>query len=166
MMDFGEQLRKIRADRNLTQEQVSEKLHVSRQTISNWENNKNLPDLEMIVEISTTFGLSIDQLILGGENRNNMTEKLIKDGSEMRRARINLISIMIGAMFLCLSVACIFIKANSVEYVDSTGLLHENFFLLPIGFFFAFGGVITFAVTGVRNIVIKSRNNKNYKQEV
>ncbi|MDD3393849.1 MAG: DUF3955 domain-containing protein [Clostridia bacterium] len=159
-MDFGEQLRKIRADRGLTQEQVASKLNVSRQAISNWENNKNLPDLEMVVEISMTFELSLDQLILGGENMNNMTEKLLKDGSETRRAKMNLISIIVGTALLCIGVACILIKANSVEYIDSAGFLHENFFLLPIGFFFMFSGIVTFTVTGIRNIVAKLKSRK------
>ncbi|MDD4842909.1 MAG: DUF3955 domain-containing protein [Anaerotignum sp.] len=159
-MDFGEQLRKIRADRGLTQEQVASKLNVSRQTISNWENNKNLPDLEMVVEISVTFKLSLDQLILGGEVMNNMTEKLIKDGSETRRAKMNLILITVGAALLCIGLGCILIKANSVEYLDAEGFLHENFFLLPIGFFFIFSGIVTFTVTGIRNIVTRLKNRK------
>ncbi|HBD63837.1 MAG TPA: XRE family transcriptional regulator [Clostridiales bacterium] len=154
-MDFGEQLRKIRKDRGLTQEQVASKLNVSRQAISNWENNKNLPDLEMVVELSVAFDLSLDQLILGGKNMNNMTEKLIKDGSETRRAKMNLIAITIGAVLLFFGVTCILIKANSVEYIDAEGFLHENFFLLPIGFLFIFSGLVTFAVTGIKNIVVK-----------
>lgn len=157
-MDFGEQFRKIRKERGLTQEQVASKLNVSRQAISNWENNKNLPDLEMVVEISIAFDISIDQLILGGEdNMNNMTEKLIKDGSENRRAKMNLTSIIIGAVLLFFGVFCIFIKANSVEYIDAEGFLHENFFLLPIGFLFIFSGLITFAVTGIKNIFSKRK---------
>lgn len=159
-MDFGDQLRKIRTDAGLTQEQVASELSVSRQTISNWENNKNLPDLEMVVKISMAFKLSLDQLILGGENMNNMTEKLIKDGSETRRAKMNLISIIVGAALLCFGVACIFIKAISVEYIDAQGYLHENFFLLPIGFVFIFGGLATFTVTGIRNIVARIKNRK------
>lgn len=154
-MDFGEQLRKIRKDRGLTQEQVASKLNVSRQAISNWENNKNLPDIEMVVELSMAFDLSLDQLILGGKDMNNMTEKLIKDGSETRRAKMNLIAIIIGAALLFFGVSCILIKSISVEYIDAEGFLHENFFLLPIGFFFIFSGLVTFAVTGIKNIVAK-----------
>ena len=86
---------------------------------------------------------------------NNMTEKLIKDGSETRRAKMNLIAIIIGAVLLFFGVACILIKANSVEYIDAEGFLQENFFLLPIGFFFIFSGLVTFAVTGIKNIVAK-----------
>lgn len=159
-MDFGEQLKKIRADNGLTQEEIACRLNVSRQTISNWENNRNLPDLQMIVEISIAFSLSLDKLILGDESMNNMTEKLIKDGSETRKAKMNLISIIIGAVLLCIGIALILIKANSVEYIDAEGFLHENFFLLPIGFIFIFCGVITFAVTGIKNIIVKLKQRK------
>ena len=51
-MDFSEQLKTIRKERGLTQEQLANELMVSRQAISNWKNNKNLPDLEMVVRIS------------------------------------------------------------------------------------------------------------------
>lgn len=159
-MDFGEQFKKIRANRELTQKQMASKLNVSRQAISNWENNRNLPDLEMVVKISMTFNISLDQLIIGGNDMNNMTEKLVKDGSETRRTKMNLIAISIGAALLFMGFACILIKANSVEYIDAEGFLHENFYLLPIGFFFMFSGLITFIVTGIKNIVdkIRSRN--------
>lgn len=158
-MDFGEQFRKMRNDRGLTQEQVALKLNVSRQAISNWENNKNLPDLEMVVKLSVAFDLSLDELILGEKNMNNMTKKLIKDGSETRRARMNLISITIGAALLCIGIALILIKANSVEYIDAQGLLHENFYLLPIGFFFIFGGLVTFTITGIRTLTARLVNH-------
>lgn len=118
------------------------------------------PYLEMIVELSIVFDLSLDQLILGVKDMNNMTEKLIKDRSETRRAKMNLISVIIGAVLLFFGVTCILIKANSVEYIDSEGFLHENFFLLLIGFFFIFSGLVTFAVTGIKNIVAKFKIKK------
>lgn len=152
-MDFGEQFKKLRTEKGMTQEQVAVQLHVSRQAISNWENDKNLPDLEMVVRIAETFDISLDQLILGGNEMNNMTEKLIKDGNETRRAKMNLTGIIIGALLLFMGAACIFIKAASVEYIDANGFLHENFFLLPIGFLFLFSGVITFLVLGIRRII-------------
>ena len=152
-MNFGEQFKKIRTDMKLTQEQVATQLHISRQAVSNWENNKNLPDIEMIVDIARTFHLSLDQLILGDTAENNLTEKLIKDGSETRRAKLNLISVCIGTMLLIMGAGCILIKANSVEYIDADGILHENFFLLPIGFLFLFSGVLTFLCAGISNAI-------------
>ena len=50
-MDFSEQLKTIRKERGLTQERLANELMVSRQAMSNWKNNKNLPDLEMVVRI-------------------------------------------------------------------------------------------------------------------
>ncbi|MGI6361517.1 MAG: DUF3955 domain-containing protein [Bacillota bacterium] len=154
-MDFGKQIKQIRKDNNLTQEQMANILNVSRQAISNWENNKNLPDLELLVLMSKIFSLSLDQLILGGSNMNNMTAKLIKDGSETRRAKFNMIAVVIGTLLLCIGATCLIIKGMSVEYIDAQGVLHENFFLIPIGFLFMFCGIITFCVTGVKSMIRK-----------
>ena len=75
-MEFSEQIRQIRKDSGLTQEAFAEKVHVTRQAVSNWENNKNLPDIETLIVISQTFHVSLDELILGGkEDMNKMTEE-------------------------------------------------------------------------------------------
>jgi transcriptional regulator with XRE-family HTH domain len=157
-MDFGEQIMSIRLENNLTQEQMASKLNVTRQAVSNWEGNRNLPDIEMLITISNVFHLSLDQLILGGENMSNIKEKLIRDGSETRRARLNLISIAIGAALLLFGFFLILIKGASVEYIDESGILHENFFLLPFGFLLIFGGFITFLVTGFRHMISRFKN--------
>lgn len=54
-MDFGKQIKQMRLERKLTQEQMAEQLGVSRQAVSNWENNKNLPDLELIISMSSVL---------------------------------------------------------------------------------------------------------------
>lgn len=91
---------------------------------------------------------------------NNMAKKLIKDASEVRRARINLISYIIGGALLLFGLILILIKAVSVEYIDEDGFLHENFFLLPIGFLFIISGFISFLITGLTNLIrrLKSKN--------
>lgn len=152
-MNFAEQIKSIRKQSNLSQEEFAQKLSISRQAVSNWENNRNLPDIEMLIMISRVFGVSLDQLILGENNMNEMTEKLIKDGSATRRAKLNAISSCIGIALLLIGAALIGIKALSVEYVDASGVLHENFFLIVLGFFFTFCGLVTFCVTGVRNLI-------------
>ncbi|WP_437131334.1 helix-turn-helix domain-containing protein [Peptostreptococcus russellii] len=155
-MNFGNQIKEIRLSNNLTQEQMAKKLNVSRQAVSNWENNKNLPDLEMIITISNIFSLSLDNLILGGsEDMNNMTEKLIKDGSELRKIKLNLIMISIATGLLIVGILLIALKGMTVEYIDAQGILHENFFLLPIGFLAIISSMITFFVVGVKNLLAK-----------
>ncbi|MFZ2332619.1 MAG: DUF3955 domain-containing protein [Lactobacillus delbrueckii] len=145
-MKFSEQIKKLRRDQGLTQEELATKIHVTRQAVSNWENDKNLPDLETLIVISQTFQLSLDQLILGGTE---MTDKLINDASETKRAKFNFWSALIGGGLMVIGFICFLIKANSVEYVDKQGFLHENFYLLPIGYLFLFSGLLVILVSGV-----------------
>ncbi|HIY92989.1 DUF3955 domain-containing protein [Companilactobacillus sp. HBUAS56275] len=136
-MDFGAQIKKLRTSKNLTQEQLSQKLNVSRQTISSWENNRNLPDLEMVVTIAKTFQLSLDQLILGDKT---MTTKLMNDSSEVRKMRINL---YVTIITILAGVGC-FVLFNMIgSTLDGNGVLHEPFFLVPIGYLFLLMGLIS-----------------------
>ncbi|MDA3963902.1 DUF3955 domain-containing protein [Enterococcus thailandicus] len=148
-MEFGQKIKVIRKQNALTQEQFAQQLNVTRQAVSNWENDRNLPDLELLIMIADLFHLSLDELILGGTNMNNLTEKLINDGSETKRAKFNLFTTLIGTFLLLFGFACFFIKGHSVEYIDSSGILHENFFLIPIGFLFLFAGLMVFLATGI-----------------
>lgn len=157
-MDFGKQIKELRKEKNLTQEQMANMLNVSRQAISNWENNKNLPDLELLVLMSKVFSISLEQLILGGSDMNNMTAKLIKDTSETRRAKFNMVAIVVGTILLCLGAICLIMKGMTVEYVDAQGILHENFFLVPMGFLFLLSGTITFVITGFKSIIYRLKN--------
>ncbi|VDG72442.1 transcriptional regulator [Clostridium carnis] len=95
-MNFSEQIKKIRVDKGITQQEMANNLGISRQAISNWENDRNLPDIEMIIKIAQVFNLTLDELILGGIDMNNMTEKLIKDGSENNRIKMNLTLVKLG----------------------------------------------------------------------
>lgn len=157
-MDFGEQIKSIRKKENLTQEQFAIKLNVTRQAVSNWENNKNLPDIGMLILMSDVFDISLDQLIKGDNHMNNMTEKVIKDGSETRRQRYNMICLVIGGFFFLIGIMMLVIKGLSVEYIDSNGFLHENFFLIPLGFLSILCGLISFMTAGTRTLIHKIRD--------
>lgn len=168
-MSFGEQLKKIRKENKLTQEQMATQLHISRQAVSNWENNKNLPDIEMTIKIAKVLQVSPDQLILGDEIESRLVqgeeqgEKEINIPHEkMKKPRI--FFLFIGTVLFIMGGECIFIKANSVEYVDSTGVLHENFFLLPVGFLFIFLGLVIFLV-GFVPMVKKYISRQKERQE-
>ena len=62
-MSIGNQIMSIRRERQLTQEQFGSLFHVTRQTVSNWENGKSYPDLQLLVAISDQFGISLDTLL-------------------------------------------------------------------------------------------------------
>ena len=141
-MEFGDQIRNIRKKENLTQEQFAIKFLMS-----------------------DVFQISLDQLVKGEDHMNNMTEKVIRDGSETRRARFNMITTLIGGSFLLIGVMLLVIKGMSVEYIDAEGILHENFFLIPTGFLCMFCGLISFVTVGIRTIVIRIRDKREKKNE-
>lgn len=62
-MNIGNQIISIRKERQLTQEQFGALFHVTRQTVSNWENGKSYPDLQLLIAISDQFGVSLDTLL-------------------------------------------------------------------------------------------------------
>ncbi|HJB87182.1 MAG TPA: helix-turn-helix domain-containing protein [Candidatus Dorea faecigallinarum] len=62
-MNIGQRIADIRKENNLTQEEFGDIFHVTRQTVSNWETEKNYPDLKILVDISDHFQISLDQLL-------------------------------------------------------------------------------------------------------
>ena len=66
-MNFSEKLLTLRKAKDLTQEQLAEKLDVSRQSVSKWESGQVTPDLEKIVEISAIFDVTTDYLLKSSE---------------------------------------------------------------------------------------------------
>lgn len=75
---LGEKLKEQRMSLGLTQQEVAEHLHVSRQTISNWEVGRNFPDIPMIISISDYYHISLDELLKGDEQ---LMDKMKKDRS-------------------------------------------------------------------------------------
>jgi len=66
-MEIGEKLKRARQDQKLTQENLAEQLGVSRQTISNWENNRSYPDIVSILKLSDIYSISLDELLKGDD---------------------------------------------------------------------------------------------------
>lgn len=65
-MNIGDQITSVRREQQLTQEQFGGMFHVTRQTVSNWENGKSYPDLQTLIAISDRFGgVSLDTLLKG-----------------------------------------------------------------------------------------------------
>lgn len=90
MMSIGLKLKHARLASNLTQEELSEKIGVSRQTISSWENGKSYPDIINIILLSDIYEVSVDSLLKGDEGllRN------LKEHSEVATSKKQLIKII------------------------------------------------------------------------
>lgn len=82
-MEIAEQIKAGRARLGLTQDELAQKVFVSRQTISSWENDKTYPDVQSLLLLSQTFGTSIDDLVKGDVAR--MKEQLEQDVKTLNR---------------------------------------------------------------------------------
>ncbi|RSL29311.1 helix-turn-helix domain-containing protein [Salibacterium salarium] len=76
---FGNKLKKEREKREWSQEYLAEKIHVSRQSISKWETGKNYPSIEVIIDLSDLFGITIDKLLRSDEK---LKEKVVQDSKQ------------------------------------------------------------------------------------
>ena len=72
-MNLADNLKKIRKDNNLSQEQFAEKLNVSRQSVSKWESGQSYPEMDKVIQICNLFNLNINELI--NENITEINEK-------------------------------------------------------------------------------------------
>ncbi len=73
-MEIGSRIKKHREKNNFSQEELAEKLYVSRQTISKWENNRVSPDLHNALMMSDIFNISLDELVKGERVRMHVKE--------------------------------------------------------------------------------------------
>ena len=74
-MDLGERLLDLRKSKKLSQEVVARELNVSRQTISKWETNQSVPDIDKILPLCELYGVTADELLTGRIVRNNVAKK-------------------------------------------------------------------------------------------
>lgn len=67
MNQLAQQIRVLRTTNNLSQDELAEKLYISRQAVSKWENGEATPDIDKLVQLAEIFGVSLDYLVLGKE---------------------------------------------------------------------------------------------------
>lgn len=86
-MEFSEKLQKLRKKQSLTQEELAEKLYVSRTAISKWESGRGYPSIDSLKVIAKYFHITIDELI-GGEEIVTLAEQDIKENNKKHTALI------------------------------------------------------------------------------
>ena len=79
-MEIGKQIKKYRTELGLSQEDFADKIFVTRQSVSNWENDKNYPDINSLVLMAEIFGVSLDSLVKGDIEK--MQEEIKKEDIE------------------------------------------------------------------------------------
>lgn len=77
MKTLGEQITVLRSDRNMTQEDLAEKIGVSRQAVTKWEANESTPELAKIIALADFFGISLDKLVGRDESLYDMVKDTV-----------------------------------------------------------------------------------------
>jgi transcriptional regulator with XRE-family HTH domain len=109
-MEIGKKLKKARTNSGLTQEQISEEIQVSRQTISNWENEKSYPDIISILKLSNLYNISLDELLKGDAD---MMKHLDESTNIVDSNKKLLIAITLNGLLLLLFIFCNGLIANN-----------------------------------------------------
>lgn len=103
-MEIGKKLKNARMSSGLTQECVAEELEVSRQTISNWENEKSYPDIVSVIKLSDLYSVSLDELLKGDIK---MMEHLEESTNVVKSNRK-----LIGAILANITLAVLLVMMN------------------------------------------------------
>lgn len=126
-MKIGKKLKNARIEAGLTQEKAAEKINVSRQTISNWENEKSYPDIISVIALSDLYSVSLDELLKGDQKMAEHLEEstnVVKSNKKLTGAILLNIILMIllialnmllpeGTYYLVI-VFCVVIMSSSV----------------------------------------------------
>lgn len=125
-MKLGNHIKHYRNEKGLSQEELAERVYVTRQTISNWENNKNYPDINSIVLLSEVFEISIDNLIKGD------LEEMKKEINSEEVKKLNFYSWMVLIIFLIAIISLI----PMLKFIGLYGFI-PYFILMACAMFFA-----------------------------
>lgn len=132
-MNIGEKLFELRREKNLSQEEVADKLNVSRQTVSKWETNQSVPDFDKIMPLCELYGIGVEELLTGKkpEEKAEMTqeEEDIPTRNEVRKKSAEVVS-----MSVFLYIFSIVFVTIGIPVLNWNPILVSSVFLLIIGF--------------------------------
>ena len=143
-MELGKQIYELRKKANLSQEQLAEKVGVSRQTISKWELGETAPDIKQAQVLSQVFSVSLDELT--GNDTKEVIYKKVSNTEKLAGLIIKVIKIWGIIILTCLIVAVVgivlfgFVRGegsvefeNNVEKVTFTEVVGEETYIITIG---------------------------------
>ena len=102
-MNLGEKIKECRKQAGFSQEQLAERLNVSRQAITKWETNKGIPDIANLIAISDEFGLSLDELI---KDDVAVKKKIITDSSAKKWHILMIVYLVAIVAYIVYFVIC------------------------------------------------------------
>lgn len=130
-MEIGKKLKNARIEAGLTQEKAAEKIDVSRQTISNWENEKSYPDIISVIALSDLYSVSLDELLKGDQKMAEHLEEstnVVKSNKKLTGAillNIILMILMIALNMLLPEGTYYLVIVFCVVIMSSSALLYQ-----------------------------------------
>ena len=115
-MEISERLKQARIQSGMTQEQVAEKVMVSRVTLSHWENGKTLPDIASLISLSDLYQISLDELLKGDPK---MTEKVKKDAKDLNNRRVLLITAILALIVMLTYTISLFVGGDFKAFTQA-----------------------------------------------
>ncbi len=115
MSEVANSIKKLRQGKQLSQEQLAERLHVTRQAVSNWENGKTQPDIDTLTQLANIFDVSVERIIYGKEKKHFHFAIRIDPQNGVRDA------VSIGAI---LAVVISYVKWGSIGWAILHGTLN------------------------------------------
>lgn len=111
-MEIGQKLKSARTNCKMTQEKVAEEIQVSRQTISNWENNKSYPDIVSVIKLSDLYNISLDQLLKGDSD----LMKHLEESTDVVKSNKKLITVIIINIIIIIAFMLMGSIINTSKY--------------------------------------------------
>ncbi len=105
MKELGARLQKLRRQAGMSQQELADQLHVSRQSISKWELGTATPDLDNLVRLSELFGVSLDELVLGKTRKPQETSQQPAQPVENLKTKRMRLCLLAGVLCLILAFA-------------------------------------------------------------
>lgn len=124
-MTFGQQIQSLRKIKGLSQDALAGMLYVTRQSVSQWENDKSMPSVDLLVRLSQIFDVSVDELLGNDKNKDNTVAdgKILRSRKDIRLSAsfkfASTVSILIS---VALGVVLVFVFSSSIWEAAYRGL--------------------------------------------
>lgn len=156
-MYVGDKILELRKSKGYSQEDIANKLNVSRQTISKWETNQSTPDFDKIVPLCNLFGIPTDELLMNKAQSEIKKDDKVEEKSSQEN--ISYDNKRKRAFSICLSIFLYFLSVMWIIFSEGIGIPEE---FGVVGFL----GIIALAtVVIVYSSIINSKNNKEKVKE-
>ncbi|MCM3609668.1 helix-turn-helix domain-containing protein [Planomicrobium sp. MB-3u-38] len=148
-MIFSERLKTEREKMGWSQTELAEKIHVSRQSVSKWETGKSLPSIEVLIDLSDLFGITIDEML---RSDRELKEKVIQDSKQLAHPRWKVFFDSVFMIGVFLLVAKLIILG--INYFAGTEfLMLEGFARLAANF----GPLVLMVIGGIGSDSLKDK---------